>query len=385
MTLYTPTYLRGNPGGVLTSNSTTTALTNGSTFTGTWVDVSRWASIEVAVKTDQSGTYTLQFSPDGTNADSSLTYTYTIGNINAPKRLTITRRYARVTFTNNSGSNQTYIRLQTIVGDQAALTSTLGGTIGKDFDAAVVRTVSASLAMARGEFEGSSVVGKFGQNPNVGTSEEDIWSQGGTYTGFLTAASAVRIKAGGDTNDTAAGTGARTIRAEGLDANFVAATEDITTAGASASSATTQTFIRVNRAYVLTTGTYHGSNTDDIEIETTGGATVASIAAGLGQTQLAIYCVPAGKTAYITNAWAVLDGTKPATIRLWQSRDADDVTTPFTGKRIIRNFPGVTGSLRHQVEALVAVPEKSDIWMSAIGPSGGVGIAAGFDLNLVDD
>lgn len=373
---------RTHRGGVLTSNSTATLLTNGSTFTGEWVDVSRWPAIEVAVKTDQSGTYKIQFSPDGTNADSTLPYTYTMGNINAPKRLTTTRRFARVTFTNNSGSDQTYLRLQTIVGDQVPLTSTLSGTIGRGFDATVVRPADYNLSAARGEFEGVVTVGKFGQNASVGTSVEDIWDFGGGYTGFLTAAVAVRIKVGGNANDDAAGSGAQSVTIEGLDGSYNAISETVVTAGASASSPTTATFLRVSRAYIVDVGTYHGANAANIDIETTGGVLVAEIGVGLGQTELAIYTVPAGFTAYIRRAWAVLDGSKVASIQLWRSEAADDVSTPFTGKRIIRNWPGISGSYVAEFNSYIVVSEKSDIWMSGAASSNTIGIAAGFDLIL---
>jgi hypothetical protein len=58
----------------------------------------------------------------------------------------------------------------------------------------------------------------FGLAHSVGTSYEPVTSAGAFN--WLTAASAVRVKAGGDTNDTAAGTGARTVLVTGLDASF---------------------------------------------------------------------------------------------------------------------------------------------------------------------
>ena len=94
-------------------NSSTTALNNGQTFTGGWVACSGFDSVIVAVKTDQPGTIQIQFSPDGTNADSILTRYYRTTGIEAPHRFTITRDFMRITFENDSGSNQTFFRLQT--------------------------------------------------------------------------------------------------------------------------------------------------------------------------------------------------------------------------------------------------------------------------------
>lgn len=121
-------------------NSSTSTLTNGSTFTGEAEDVSNWASVVAAVKTDQSGTLYMEFSPDGTNWDSSLSFTVSAAT-NEVHRLSITRKFYRVRFTNGSGSNQTYFRLQSIYGDQPALTSTLNSTVSSDNDSLVTRSV----------------------------------------------------------------------------------------------------------------------------------------------------------------------------------------------------------------------------------------------------
>ncbi len=236
-----------------------------------------------------------------------------------------------------------------------------------------------------GSVTGTSGVVKFGRNAAVGATQEDIWETGGTYTGFLTAASAVRIRAGGNAADDAAGAGARSIEVEGLDQNWNVAKETITTAGASASTATTTTFIRVYRVCVVDVGTYTGTNTGTISVETTGGALMATVEAGLGQTQMAIYTVPAGKTAYVASLSIYVDSNKTAQVYLWQRQNADDVSAPFTGKRIWRPFDGVSGPVDGPVAFPYVFPAKTDIWASGIGPSGGAGIAVEMHIALVDD
>lgn len=54
---------------VSTNNSSTSTLTTGTTFTGTWEDVSEYESVIIAVKTDQNGVFYIDFSPDGSNVD----------------------------------------------------------------------------------------------------------------------------------------------------------------------------------------------------------------------------------------------------------------------------------------------------------------------------
>jgi hypothetical protein len=125
---------------VLDTNSTTTPLLSGTTFTGTYVDVERYSAIVMAVLTDQNGTLFLDFSPDGVNTDSTISWSVS-ANTNEEHRITITRQYARVRFTNTSNSNQTFIRLQTTAGDFEALTSNLSGSLQTDWDANVTKSV----------------------------------------------------------------------------------------------------------------------------------------------------------------------------------------------------------------------------------------------------
>ena len=112
---------------------------------------------------------------------------------------------------------------------------------------------SPGIECAEGNTAGCRVVHKFGRNPSVGAAKEII-STLATYWQPI-AAETVRVKAGGNANDTAAGSGCREITIEGLDGSWAEASEAEATAGASASTATTTTFIRVFRAYCSSMGT----------------------------------------------------------------------------------------------------------------------------------
>lgn len=270
-----------------------------------------------------------------------------------------------------------------------------GGVISKCIDVLTdysdvqnVRVVTDPyLDEASGGHAGRSVVSKFGANPDVGAgSTEDIWANGGLYTGFLQAASAVRIKAGGDSNDTAAGTGARSVVIVGLNENWEEAEEEVATAGASASGATTTTFVRVFRAYITDVGVYGGQNADDIVIETTGGAVMANIVASMGQTQMAIYTVPANKQAYIRRLSVSVEANKPTTVNFFQRRNADVVSTPFQGTRLFFSFAGLADYASEHMDAYIGpFPPKTDIWAQATGPTGGAAISATMDIILVNE
>ncbi len=168
------------------SNSSADAILSGGSFVGQWVDVSKYKSVNVAVKTDQDGTILVEFSPDGANADSQLSYSYYTGVVNKPKHLEVTRKYYRVSFTNTSASNQTYFRLQSIVGNQTQLTSALNSIITQTDDGIVVREMDFNYTVADGLYQNLAITIKEGITPAVGTgaATQSLWQTSGMYTGF---------------------------------------------------------------------------------------------------------------------------------------------------------------------------------------------------------
>lgn len=126
---------------LVTNSSTTTPLASGATFTGTAQDVLGYDSVVVAVLTDQAGTLYVDFSPDGTNWDSSLSYAVA-ASLNDVHRLTVTRRYMRARFTNTAASAQTYLRMQVMAGFKGQLSAPLNLSVQQDADSIVARTNS---------------------------------------------------------------------------------------------------------------------------------------------------------------------------------------------------------------------------------------------------
>jgi hypothetical protein len=100
---------------VSTGNSTTATLGIGAVFTGAWEDIGVFASISVLVKADQASAangLVLQFSPDGTNADYTESYTV-VANVGQVIPARSAGRFFRVVYT-NGGTGQGAFRLQTI-------------------------------------------------------------------------------------------------------------------------------------------------------------------------------------------------------------------------------------------------------------------------------
>lgn len=130
----------GDTGRVDDNNSTDTPLGAGELFTGTATDVAAFPTVALAIKTDQTATAYIDFSPDGTNWDSSLSYSVE-ANVNEVHRLSTTRQWMRVRLRNTGDSAQTFLRLQTLLGSQTALTSIMNSSIQTDADAVLTRAV----------------------------------------------------------------------------------------------------------------------------------------------------------------------------------------------------------------------------------------------------
>jgi len=116
-------------------------------------------------------------------------------------------------------------------------------------------------------------------------------------------------------NDTAAGTGARTVRVTYLNTSFELKTEDVTLNGTTAVNTVATDIAFLERMEVITVGTQGGGNVGTISIYTAtagGGSVWGSIAAGDNMTYWAHHYVPAGKTCRLvcmTGSGTVVGGS----------------------------------------------------------------------------
>ena len=219
---------------------------------------------------------------------------------------------------------------------------------------------------ARGLVEGRELIHKFGASSVVSTgSFNDVWSDNSVYP-WPTAAETIRIKAGGSADDDSGGSGARSIIIEGLDATFMPISETIVTAGASASAPTSQSFVRIHRAYVNTVGTYTGNNAGAIEIEnTTSGNVIARIEASIGQTQMSHYTIPANTNGYLVDIYTQVATSKSIDFMFFQRQNADVISAPYQGKRLIQQFQQIEFPVQIMYNTPIILPPKTDIWAEA--------------------
>ena len=232
------------------------------------------------------------------------------------------------------------------------------------------------LQVAKGQVVGAITVNKFGSNPDVGTTEETIWTNGGNITWPAAAFTAYIVSS--DAADASAGTGARTVTVSGLDADYKVKTASVTLNGTSAV-AISGTWLRINRAFVTSSGTGGGA-AGNITIQDVGATVVyANLSAG-NQTQMAVYTVPAGHTLYldqITFTAAVSTGSNSAVVKL----DTRDFGSNTFRTRYIADLQ--SGELINSLQYPIALPEKTDIEARAVMSAGTASISAFFEGVLI--
>lgn len=161
----------------------------------------------------------------------------------------------------------------------------------------------------------------------------------------------------------------------GLDSNYAELTEEVTL-DSSAAVTTTNSFIRVFRAYISD----GAANVAAVEVQKDS-TVVAKLNAGKAQTLMAIYTVPAGKSAYILKGTATCQDGADAT---------GDMFIRYFGQtafRVGHSFEvcGDGGQYMYDFGIPIRIPEKSDIDIRASVRSNNARLTAAFDLLLNEE
>lgn len=289
--------------------STSTPLAGDATYTSAWVDSDGWSTIELYVASDVPGAtdgihidFTSDTSAGTPTVDATLDYTFNSNDVREGYeviRVPTVLDGFRVRYTNGSSAQSSFKIVATLRTDMNNFRyNKARALIVADFGTEVALDLVSNYGY----------ILKFGRNPDIDAGPEDVWGYGGTYTGFPNAFTPETVDiSSSDTNDTSAGTGARTVRISGLKSSTSTAyeTEDLTLNGTTKVTSS-NTWWRVNRAYVLTAGS-GGTNAGNITVQstTTTANIFAYIIAGEAQTQMAVYTVPHDrriilKTGYVS-------------------------------------------------------------------------------------
>lgn len=244
------------------------------------------------------------------------------------------------------------------------------------------------LQVSRGLHPGLSHINKFGFNPAIGTGSdpEDLWDRGGLWVGPT--AARIHTIVSTSVEDGAAGlTGALTMRVLFLDSDLALATEDVELNGQGNVLMDAAAW-RIYRMVILTAGSTESNIGIITATAAVDGTVTAQIAVTEGQTLMAIYTVPAGKTAYMTRAYATIDGsggTTRATLTIKQRKGIEGVTpVTITRHRVSYNETG-TSARSWEYHPPKIFSEKTDIIMRIDSVTGTIAISGGFDLILVDN
>ena len=239
------------------------------------------------------------------------------------------------------------------------------------------------LQVSRGQIAFHRNVTVFGFNPDVDTTQVSVWPLPSLIT-FPASALQMTVSSS-SANDTAAGTGARTIVVQGLDANYNEVTETVTMNGQTAVTMTAS-LLRVNYAYVVTAGSGN-SAAGNIYIGTgtvTSGvpATVYDIIKlDYNNTTTGSYTVPAGYTGYVSQG-------------LFSTGQASG-STQVEGRLLTRGVNNIrmtaaittlnNGVANYVFEYPLAVPEKTTIEATAIGSANNNAVSSMFILVLIKE
>lgn len=248
-----------------------------------------------------------------------------------------------------------------------------------DKDGNIINTFGAAsnIPIASGEVDGYADVHKFGMiDGSNGTGWTTLWSAADSAGTHLypwdTAAGTVSVVSAAD-DDTDGDVGAHTIIVEGLDTNYNFISESFTLSGTTETGEGAVTFQRVNRAYI----TAGSTNVGKIQIKN-GTTVVAEIAAEMGQTQMCVYTIPAGKTGYLTRLATSSSKNISTIVSLFQRPYQKTFVRTASSIALYQNNQTITYDIP------LRFPEKTDLDLRQIGAANNV-LAADFNIILVDN
>ena len=236
------------------------------------------------------------------------------------------------------------------------------------------------LYVTSGKIKGHSVIHKYGHNLNVATNYETLWSAGATYS-YLTSATVLKISSS-DSNDDDGDAGARTVLVQGLNSDYGEIEEVVTLNGQTAVN-TTKEYLRVFRMIVQTVGS-EGDNAGTIYAGTgtvSSGVPAnkyASIPEGYNQSMMAVYTIPANKTAYMTQFYCSPDSQASFQIQL-RTRDENGI------QRVRNQLHAFQSVWFFQYKPYLKITEKTDIEIRAKTSTQNVEFGGGFSLILIDN
>lgn len=411
-------------GKVCDANSTTTPLGAGAVFTGTAVETLDYAIIVITVFADQASAtdgLSVQFSSDGTNWDSTDTYTI-LANTGKTYSFQTAAQYFRVVYT-NGGTIQTAFRLQTIMKKTYSKPSShrVGEAISAEDDAELVKAAitgsdpdgtfrnvnttvdgdlsisnnSSGLSIAQGNVTGASFIHKFGSTPDFDTADGAVTIWDGAEDNVLWENMVYDYSSSADIqylSSTDNGDG-QTVEVQGLDSSYDLVTQSKALDGQDSVTLDTP-LIRIFRMKNSNSTDFAGHVFASTSVATEAGGgipTAANIRAvvqpGNNQTEMAVYTIPNGYTGYMRSWYSSTAGANKTSNYIIRLK-----ARPTGGVFQLKHRAAIsdTGSsyIQHRYEEPEVFAAKTDIEMTVEMTAGGgtaAAVSGGFDIVLIAD
>ena len=247
------------------------------------------------------------------------------------------------------------------------------------------------LAIAKGDVTGTTFVHKFGAAPDFdiadgfvtvwdGAEDAVAWELMNYVYSATADIDSISSSDGGDTQD---------VEIQGLDANYNLVVQTRTLQGQSRVALSTD-LIRVFRVKNVGSTNFAGHVFVYVDGTLSGGVPVtnadirAVVHPGNNQTEMAVYTIPNGKTGYMRSWYASTAGAK---------RDSEHtikiLARPLSGVFQLKHKANInvagTSYIQHKYEEPEVFAAKTDIEVQMDTDKDTAGVAAGFDIVLVDD
>lgn len=202
---------------------------------------------------------------------------------------------------------------------------------------------------------------QYAKSSTITATESEIWNVGGIET-LLTSPEVIQISSS-SANDTAAGTGARTLRIEGLDGNYDLQSEIVVLNGVTPVN-TVNTYLRVHRLTAISAGStgINQGNIDAVSAITM--ATHARITALLGRSEKTQFTCPRNHIMPVTDVKAGVERNDEAEWRFYL-RPFGEIFTLRDGFKIFEN------TVVYSLKIPFPIPPRADISLRAVNTGAG--------------
>lgn len=248
------------------------------------------------------------------------------------------------------------------------------------------------LDVAKGEVPGHTVIHKFGRNSAVSSSFVPICLSGFYRTPTTNTALEVVST---DVDDNASGAGARTIYYEGLQvqSGSLVVVSDVVELDGTTAVALPDSLIRLYRWYVASSGVYAsqsaGSHQGDITIQESGAGNVWSKIENNGfpraQSQIGVYTVPTGYTAYVSKISYSVESDKEADILMFKREGVLNTSAPYNAMTLVTEINSATGNYTVEYRTPLKFEEETDFGFLGKLKSNTGPMTVDFEIKLIEN